>query len=247
MSIPNKSVIHRVSRKISTIKQLQQEFPDMEVNNDESEEAEKGDQVSGLRKFRKIGTSIKMVTKLSSTFIGSDDDPTRDTTTQVTNRSNGGARKTRRAALVSDNTANDSAEIKRNVEKIISEKTHSFVLHPHSSFRFYWDLVSILILMINVVTIPLELSFYLAEESEKLRGIKFVTDLWFILDMMLNFRTGIFTYHIRKVLEMDPTEIRKNYIRSWFFIDLIATFPFDVFILFIVDDDSSNNLVGKSL
>ena len=33
----------------------------------------------------------------------------------------------------------------------------------------------------------------------------------------------------RKVLEMDPTEIRRLYIKGWFFIDLIATFPFDVF------------------
>ena len=49
----------------------------------------------------------------------------------------------------------DQAEIIRNVEKIMEEKTHRFVLHPHSSFRFYWDLVSIIILMINVVTIPL--------------------------------------------------------------------------------------------
>lgn len=28
---------------------------------------------------------------------------------------------------------------------------------------------------------------------------------------------------------MDPTEIRRLYIKGWFFIDLIATFPFDVF------------------
>ena len=83
--------------------------------------------------------------------------------------------------------------------------------------------------------------------SNELKTIKFVTDVWFILDMMLNFRTGIFTYHIRKVLEMDPTEIRKNYIKSWFFIDLIATFPFDVLMgmIFVASDTRSDAIVGK--
>ena len=76
--------------------------------------------------------------------------------------------------------------------------------------------------------------------SKQLGTIKFITDVWFILDMMLNFRTGIFTYHIRKVLEMDPTEIRKNYIKSWFFIDLIATFPFDVAISFFFKGSDAN-------
>ena len=76
--------------------------------------------------------------------------------------------------------------------------------------------------------------------------IKFTTDIWFIADMMLNFRTGIFTYSIRKVLEMDPTEIRKNYVKSWFLIDLLATFPFDVFIGLIIDPSESENFVSKS-
>ena len=76
--------------------------------------------------------------------------------------------------------------------------------------------------------------------------IKFLTDIWFILDMMLNFRTGIFTYSIRKVLEMDPTEIRKNYVKSWFLIDLVATFPFDIFFSLIVSEDQSDKLARKN-
>merc|ERR1712123_156809 len=93
-----------------------------------------------------------------------------------------------------------------------------------------------------------ELSFYLENTSNELKTIKFVTDVWFILDMMLNFRTGIFTYHIRKVLEMDPTEIRKNYIKSWFFIDLIATFPFDVLMgmIFVASDTRSDAIVENT-
>ena len=115
--------------------------------------------------------------------------------------------KSRRAALITETSEhNGSVDIKRKLEKVISEKTHTFVLHPHSSFRFYWDMISIVVLMINVVTIPLgwltnclsspisDLSFYLESPNINLQTIKFLTDIWFILDMMLNFRTGIFTY-----------------------------------------------------
>ena len=65
--------------------------------------------------------------------------------------------------------------------------------------------------------------------------------------MSLNFRTGFFAYHIRKHLEMDPTEIRKNYMKSWFFIDLLATFPFDIFFSLVVGGGQSENLSGELL
>ena len=147
------SVIRRASRKISSVKQLQSEFPGMEVNtadiNDESK-----DQVMGLKKFKSMGTKIKVATKLSSTFLQDNNGENRNSSTTGNLTTNSLTRKTRRAALATG-AVTDSAEIKRTVEKRMSEKTHRFVLHPHSSFRFYWDLVSIIILMINVVTIPL--------------------------------------------------------------------------------------------
>ena len=60
----------------------------------------------------------------------------------------------RRAALATAEQ-NEETNMRRQVEKILTEKEHLFVLHPHSSVRFYWDLASIIILLINVVTIPL--------------------------------------------------------------------------------------------
>ena len=69
--------------------------------------------------------------------------------------------RTRRVALTTHSDVNEETAMRRQVEKTLTEKTHLFVLHPHSSFRFYWDIVSIVILMINVVTIPLgKLTFY---------------------------------------------------------------------------------------
>ena len=126
---------------------------------EQAEEEEKKEQITGLRKFRKIGTSVKMVTKLTSTTniaaTAAHSDQTAPAPAETTRTFRANQATTRRAALASHDAQNDSYQIKRNVEKIINEKTHRFVLHPHSSFRFYWDLGSIIILMANLVTLPI--------------------------------------------------------------------------------------------
>ena len=151
------AVMRRSLRKISVIKQLQQEFPDMDVDENPEEdkkvEEEKNDKVGGLKKFKKVGTTIRLVSSLSANS-GIEGPETRE----IRDRH----KKTRRAALITENGGTDgSVDIKRKLEKVISEKKHSFVLHPHSSFRFYWDMISIIVLMVNVVTIPLGTFFKL--------------------------------------------------------------------------------------
>ena len=46
---------------------------------------------------------------------------------------------------------------------------------------------------------------------------------------------------------MDPTEIRKNYVKSWFLIDLLATFPFDIFFSLVVGGGQTENLSDNML
>lgn len=232
-------------RQLSQVKQLQYEFPGMEFTKEDAFD-EEDEKPKGINKFKKIGTTIKLVSSLSTKIVPDmGDRPSMDS--GIPGRSSTQNARQRRAALATAEQ-NEETNMRRQVEKILTEKEHLFVLHPHSSVRFYWDLASIIILLINVVTIPLELSFFFQQGNQTLAALKLVTDIWFICDMMLNFRTGVFRYHIRKVLEMDPTEIRRLYIKGWFFIDLIATFPFDVFFDLILlgsteaEDSSKPNL-----
>ncbi|OQR88452.1 Voltage-gated Ion Channel (VIC) Superfamily [Thraustotheca clavata] len=58
-------------------------------------------------------------------------------------------------------------------------------------------------------------------------------DVWFILDMILRFRTGIVDCG---TIIMNPSIISKHYIKSvWFYIDAFSSFPFE----FIFSNDST--------
>ena len=52
-------------------------------------------------------------------------------------------------------------------------------------------------------------------------------DICFIIDIVFNFRTAF--YDKQGKLELDHKLISRNYLRSWFFIDLIASVPTDWF------------------
>ena len=72
----------------------------------------------------------------------------------------------------------------------------SFVIHPHSNFRILWDLTTMLVLIINVIFIPYNIAFYSGGKEHqvydkyKYDNLFLFSDIWFIFDMFLNFRTG---------------------------------------------------------
>jgi hypothetical protein len=72
----------------------------------------------------------------------------------------------------------------------------------------------------------------------------FITAYYFI-DILLNFNTG---YYEKNELVIDRELIARKYLRLYFWIDMIATVPFEA--MFVSDDaqeatnDSSNNYIS---
>ena len=58
--------------------------------------------------------------------------------------------------------------------------------------------------------------------------------------MALNFRTGIIEEGSNNQIIIDAREIRRKYLRGWFILDLISTFPFDIAITTIDKLSASN-------
>jgi hypothetical protein len=103
-----------------------------------------------------------------------------------------------------------------------------YVLYPNAPFRQRWDIFIIVLVLYNVMLIPMELGLEL-ETNTAWSVIDYMVDLTFAIDIMLNFRTGYFDE--RNILVMDTKAIALRYIRSWFFIDVLATFPFELLAL----------------
>ena len=130
------------------------------------------------------------------------------------------------------------------------------VIHPFSTFRSIWIVLTFLVLLAwvymrnfcyyllilylvlrNLVCLFPIIAFpkfdknYLAINplaSQPWFGFYFkvITDVWFLIDLVFNFRTGWVTSEGNIILHL--THIRKQYLKFWFWIDLLAIIPFDI-------------------
>lgn len=101
-----------------------------------------------------------------------------------------------------------------------------FVLHPSNRFRQMWDVMQVVILAYLAFTVPYRVGF-----REPAYGVwyivEFFVDVYFWIDLSLNFFTAYWEpgedddYHY----VTDLAKIRKNYLRTWFVIDVLATLP----------------------
>ena len=56
--------------------------------------------------------------------------------------------------------------------------------------RWYWDMVMLVLLISTVTTLPVSIAFY-SEVDAGWLTVNIVTDTLFILDIIVNFRTGL--------------------------------------------------------
>jgi len=101
------------------------------------------------------------------------------------------------------------------------------VLHPFSTGRLVWDAVGICLILVMACTLPYRLAFLSAEWSLGWAIFDLLVDLFFLFDLMLNFRTA---YYEDGQLVTTSKAIAINYVRGWFGLDLISSFPFDWFV-----------------
>ena len=101
---------------------------------------------------------------------------------------------------------------------------------PDSKFRLLWDFISILLIFYQILLIPFEISFDADDKNNVLKFIDLAINCYFLADICLNFNTG---YYSRRLLILDRKQIAVHYLKKWFWIDLLASFPYSL--LFGVD------------
>lgn len=101
---------------------------------------------------------------------------------------------------------------------------HYKVLHPNGSIRRMFDFITVVWVLFLVFIIPFLIGFdwYVEPKGQKL--FLNLLDIWFAIDIVLNFRTG-FIHH--GTIIMTPKKIVWNYLTGWFLVDLLGTFPFE--------------------
>ncbi|XP_066524507.1 potassium/sodium hyperpolarization-activated cyclic nucleotide-gated channel 3 [Hoplias malabaricus] len=114
-----------------------------------------------------------------------------------------------------------------------------WIIHPYSDFRFYWDLIMLLLMVGNLIIIPVGITFFKDEHTPAWIVFNVVSDTFFLVDLVLNFRTGIVKEDSTEII-LDPQLIKVRYLRSWFIVDFISSIPVDYIFLIVetrIDSD----------
>ena len=121
--------------------------------------------------------------------------------------------------------------------------SHLKMISPHSAFRGYWDMVQAVLLIYIAINLPYRIGF---EEDTILWSFWFFFDMWcdlfFITDLLLNFRTAVVTPEGELVTE--PSRVAQLYSRGWFPVDFVSCLPFG-YVQYFMSDDATED-VGKN-
>lgn len=115
-----------------------------------------------------------------------------------------------------------------------AEKTwcRYIIVRPNSHVRLAWDMLTLVAVGYDVVTIPL-----LAFEMED-NPITYVVDwgclLFWSIDLPVSFITG---YHTEGVVEMRASAIAKKYLSTWFFLDACIVIVDWLFMMMLVSNN----------
>ncbi|KAG2485209.1 hypothetical protein HYH03_015996 [Edaphochlamys debaryana] len=102
------------------------------------------------------------------------------------------------------------------------------IFNPDHPYKRGWDILVMSMVMWTAVTVPLSVSYGLPHSAPWAAADYAMTCL-FAVDLVVNFRTAF--YNFQGELIRDSGAIARNYMKFWFWIDLVGTIPFDSIIL----------------
>ncbi|XP_043089482.1 potassium/sodium hyperpolarization-activated cyclic nucleotide-gated channel 1-like isoform X2 [Puntigrus tetrazona] len=108
----------------------------------------------------------------------------------------------------------------------------NWIIHPYSDFRFYWDFTMLLFMVGNLIIIPVGITFFKDETTTPWIIFNVVSDTFFLMDLVLNFRTGIIIEDNSDII-LDPKTIKKKYLKTWFIVDFVSSIPVDYIFLIV--------------
>lgn len=101
-------------------------------------------------------------------------------------------------------------------------KYRRYILSPNSSFRKFWELLGVFLLVLQVV------SHFHPGVFKQLFGMLPVTDVYFLIDIFFRLRTGYFCEKTGQLV-VDPDLIYSRYVRSGgLFFDILLSIPYNL-------------------
>lgn len=97
---------------------------------------------------------------------------------------------------------------------------------PDSPLKSIWDILGFLFIVYQSIVVPFRISFD-QEAKGDVYYVELMQDIYFMTDILVCFNTGAY---IDGNLTMRRKEVIVNYIKTWFCLDVLASFPYDLMI-----------------
>ena len=96
-------------------------------------------------------------------------------------------------------------------------------MYPKNQKKRIFDIYICLLLIFSCIEIPYRLVLTQGDDDAIWQTINYFIDISFLLDIIFNFNTAYFDEDFKLI--DDRKEIAKQYLKSWFIIDLLAIAP----------------------
>ena len=124
-----------------------------------------------------------------------------------------------------------------NTEKTLKlEATPLLIFHPDCIFKKLWNSLLGIALIYTAILMPYVMAFIESQSWDTWFWISLVLDILFMSDLILNFLTAYFNNE--GTLITNRRLISINYLKSWFVIDIVASFPYSI--LEMIQSNSSS-------
>lgn len=116
------------------------------------------------------------------------------------------------------------------------------MLHPHSKFKRCWNIFLVVLLSYTATIMPFRIAF----SNEATSGPWFIfnntIDAFFFLDIIINFNSAY--EEPDGTIIGDRCKSMKKYARTWFLLDLLACFPFEILGNAFAEDNEEESSQG---
>ena len=116
--------------------------------------------------------------------------------------------------------------MRRQMKSMIDkQKQVPYLIYPENLYKEHWDNFVTLLLIFSCVVTPYRIAL-VSEDTLDWTITNAVIDIMFLIDIFLCFNTA---YYDEDFVTIDSRcTIAKTYLTGWFFIDVMAIFPFDL-------------------
>lgn len=115
-----------------------------------------------------------------------------------------------------------------------------YIIMPNSKFKTAWNMVIIALLAYTSTVVPFQVAF-VDIDSFGTVIFNYIVDFLFAVDIIINFFSAYELANAR--IEIKLRTIGINYLSGWFFLDVLATFPTQIFTSGLEGGTGSNKLL----